>query len=421
MIQEILKALSDCAISRYSITETKTDSIECFFIRRKLDMKRRTDLLEYSVTVYRPFEQDGTAMLGQATVGVHPGQSEDEIKKSLTQAYHSASFVCNPAYELYAGKTDHVRSESMFAEGPQQAMKKMAAAIFENDTAEDAFVNSAEVFVVSKRKHIVNSAGVDVSFHTENINGEYVIQCVVPQDVETHHQFSYRKVDAEALAADVKESLELTRERAKAVEAPQAGSYRLILSGQNLQEVLSFYDNRSAASMVYQKYSDYAPGMAVQGEDIEGDALTIELKAVEPYSPEGIPMVDRMLMENGTLKMLQAPKRFADYLGIEPTGYYGCKSVPTGSTPFAEMKSRPYLYVTTFSDFQMDAMSGHFAGEIRLGFLYDGEKVTPVTGGSVNGDITQAQKNFVFSKERFVTANYEGPYAVAMEDVAVAG
>jgi hypothetical protein len=69
----------------------------------------------------------------------------------------------------------------------------------------------------------------------------------------------------------------------------------------------------------------------------------------------------------------------------------------------------------------MDIMTGHFGGEIRLAFLYDGEKVTPVTGGSVNGSILAVQANMLFSKERYQNDEYEGPYAVRIEGVDVAG
>ena len=76
----------------------------------------------------------------------------------------------------------------------------------------------------------------------------------------------------------------------------------------------------------------------------------------------------------------------------------------------------------TFSDFQMDAMSGHFGGGIRLAYLIEADgTVTPVTGGSVNGSILEAQRSLTFSKDRYVTASYEGPYAVRLKGVSIAG
>lgn len=66
-------------------------------------------------------------------------------------------------------------------------------------------------------------------------------------------------------------------------------------------------------------------------------------------------------------------------------------------------------------------MSGHFGGEIRLAYLVEDGKITPVTGGSVNGNLIEAQQNVVFSQDRYVSAGYEGPYAAKFENVSVAG
>ena len=66
-------------------------------------------------------------------------------------------------------------------------------------------------------------------------------------------------------------------------------------------------------------------------------------------------------------------------------------------------------------------MTGFFGGEIRLGYLFDGENVTPVTGGSISGNFIELQNNLVFSKERYKDSKYEGPFAVRIKNVQVAG
>lgn len=132
-------------------------------------------------------------------------------------------------------------------------------------------------------------------------------------------------------------------------------------------------------------------------------------------------MKDREMIKDGRLLMIHGGNRFAQYLGIEPTGDFGGFRVPAGQVSLAEMKAQPYLEIVNFSDFQMNDYTGHFGGEIRLAFFYDGEKVVPVTGGSVNGNIFEAQKTLVFSREMQVEKNFEGPKAVCMDKVSVAG
>lgn len=423
MIEKIKSVLKKAEIAAYTINETRTESAECFFIRKNLDMKRRTDLAEYQVTVFHPFVKDEKPMMGSSSAQIYPEMDAAEIESVLRSAYYAASFVGNPVYELVTGEErEHIPSDSTLAgRGLFDNMKDMAEALFAADTEEEVFLNSAELFVRRLLKRIVGSGGVDVSYETCEVSGEYVVQCISPQDVETYHSFSYRNLDTENLRREVKEAMKMTIARAQAVRSPQAGEYRVLLSGEQMRTFLSYYLERSSSSMIYQEYSSYQSNMPVQGESIRGDALTILLKAREPYSQEGIPMKDRVLLENGVLRTIHGNNRFACYLGIEPTGIYDSILVPVGETPLCEMKKEPYLHIVSFSDFQMDSFSGSFGGEIRLAFLYDGETVTPVTGGSINGNILNVQEQMTFSKERYQNGRYEGPYAVSLKGVQVAG
>ncbi|MBR3470486.1 MAG: hypothetical protein IKH28_12480 [Lachnospiraceae bacterium] len=69
---------------------------------------------------------------------------------------------------------------------------------------------------------------------------------------------------------------------------------------------------------------------------------------------------------------------------------------------------------------RLDAL-GKTLPEGVTAFRFDGEKVTPVTGGSINGSIIDSQTNMHFSKEIQKSANFVGPYAMCFEDVSVAG
>ncbi len=423
MIKQIRAVLEQLGIAEYRIVESVQESLESFFVRKKLDLKRRTDLTDYSVVVFCPHEKNGKRMLGSSAVNIHPGMETDEIRETLQKAYQAAALVCNEYYELNRGeKEDFVASNSRFAgQSLEESTRQIVEALYASDTSGKVFINSAEVFARRVVSRIVNSRGVDVRYETCLVSGEYVVQCIEPRDVETYHSFSYDDAEIDALRRDVAEAFAMTQARAEADRPPRAGEYTILLSGKNLQEIMQYYCVRSSAGIIYQKYSNYQIGDHVQGDAVQGDALTIYMKAKEPYSDEGIPMKDRMLMENGILKMFHGGCRTSYYLGIEPTGDYHSISVPVGSRTMEELKSSPCLHIVSFSDFQMNVLSGHFGGEIRLAFLYDGEKVTPVTGGSINGSILEVQGNMIFSKERYRNDEYEGPYAVRMENVKVAG
>ena len=179
---------------------------------------------------------------------------------------------------------------------------------------------------------------------------------------------------------------------------------------------------------IYAKYSSFKLDENVQEKTadggscpVKGDSLSITLIPSVPYSSEGTFMTKRQLLDNGVLKIYHGNVRFSRYIGVEPTGDYRSIKVEPGSTSIEDMKKEPYLQIVNFSDFQMDDFTGHFGGEIRLAFLYDGDTVTPVTGGSINGSIIEAQSSMLLSKETQVEDGYEGPLAVCFDNIPVAG
>lgn len=419
MIERIQNALKKCGISLWRINETTEETAELFFVRKQLDTRRIKDVRKYEVTVFRDVEDKR----GFTSVKLIASMEDAQVEEELKGAYYAAQFAANPTYELADPvKAPLAKKTGELAEAPlAQSAGKMVKALFAPDTHEDAFVNSAEVFVLRYRNRILSSEGTDVSYTNAVVKGEFVVQCREPEDVEIHNRFVYDELEEKALSDKVSEALTFVRDRARAQRILTSGKYDLVLSGDAVGEVLSYYQNRSAAHVVYARYSTWQRGEDVQGGDVSGERLNVTLCALEPYSEEGTPMEDLPLLEDGRLQAYHGYNRFCRYLGVKPTGGYQKMGCANGTAPFAEMKKKPCLWAVTFSDFQMDAMSGHFGGEIRLAYLIDGDQVTPVTGGSVNGSILEAQKDLTFSTERYVTAKYDGPYAVRLTGVSIAG
>lgn len=422
MLNKILTALHDAGVENYLIEQQMTETVELFFIKKKLDMRRAKDEMLATVTVYRDFESDGAAMRGASDALISPDMDETEIVLALRDAYAAAGHVKNPAFQLYEGRTEpeQVIPSALAAHSLAEDAAAMAEALFRPDTRPDAFLNSAEIFAERRQVRIVSSAGTDVGYVKHRCQGEFVVQCLQPKDVEQYFHFDYDDLDTAALEQKAAAALNTVCDRAKAEKSPAGGEYDIVLSGENVKTVLEFYLRRANASMVYAKYSDYAPGAAVQGEKVHGEKLNITAEPDAPYSAEGIPMAERSFITDGKLQFLHGATRFCRYLGIEPTGNYRRFRVENGAVPFDELK-RGCLYPVSFSDFQMDASTGRFGGEIRLAYLFTDTGVEILTGGSINGSLLEKQDDLTFSAERYTEADYEGPFAVKFKAVAVAG
>ncbi len=424
MINRIKNALEHCGISLWRINDTAEETSELFFVKKQLDTRRIKDVRKYEVTVFRDVEKpEGQPDRGSTSVVLLSSMSDAQLIEELSSAYYAAQFAANPYFDLPDAVSAPLKEKTgTLAQSPlAESAGKMVQALFGPDVHEDAFVNSAELFVARTRQHILASNGLDVSYTDAKVNGEFVVQCREPEDVEIHNTFSYDSLDAQALSQKVSEALTFVRDRARAQKALKSGRYDVVLSGNAVREVLSYYMDRSAAHMIYPKYSTWRSGDPVQGSGITGAKLDLDLCATVPYSVEGVPMEDRPLLREGVLQAIHGANRFCRYLGVAPTGNYSKLLCKNTGPAFEDLKAAPCLWAVTFSDFQMDAMSGHFGGEIRLAYLIEDGKVTPVTGGSINGSLFEAQKNLEFSADRFESANYSGPYALKIRDVSVAG
>ena len=235
-----------------------------------------------------------------------------------------------------------------------------------------------------------------------------------------YHAFSYDALDEEALSKKVAESLVFVCDRARASRTLESGNYDIVLSGNALPTLLSYYESRSSASMLYAKYSSWSVGDDVQ-KAAQGEKLSLTMCATVPYDGEGIAMQDLPLLADGKLLSVHGSNRFCRYLGVKPTGSYSKMRCDNGTVSFDVLKASPCLWVVAFSDLQMDEFSGHFGGEIRLAYLIEDGKVTPVTGGSVNGSLIDSQADLTFSTDRYCTSEYDGPYAVRMRNISIAG
>lgn len=423
MLEKIKKALSKLNIERWRINEVKEESAELFFVKHNLDTRRIKDTHKFTVTVYRQSEKDGKKLVGNMSASVISSMSYEEIENAIESAYYAAQFAMNPYFDAPEKVTsDTIVKQGELASAPlAESAGKMAAAVFAADNNKHAYVNSTEVFCHKTFTHILTSEGTDVSFTDAVCKGDYVVQCKSPEDVELINQFEYDDVDTDALEQGVKEYLDFVYDRACAKRVLKSGKYNVVLSGKNLAEILSYYTEKSAADMIYPGYSAWKIGDGVQG-NVTGDALGLSLVATRPFSGDGIKMKDLKVIDDGRLLAIHGSTPFCRYLGIAPTGAYEktrCEN--KGNVSFEDMKKQPCLWAVAFSDFQMDSFSGHFGGEIRLAYLIEDGKITPVTGGSINGSLIEAQQNMRFSKERFVSAHYEGPYAVEFGNISVAG
>jgi Predicted Zn-dependent proteases and their inactivated homologs len=139
------------------------------------------------------------------------------------------------------------------------------------------------------------------------------------------------------------------------------------------------------------------------------------------YDEEGAPIRDLTLIDHGRAVSYAGSRQFSQYLGMEDSFIPSNLEVTGGTESGEDLRNGDYLEVVEFSDFQVDTITGDIAGEIRLAYLHQGGKTTPVCGGSVSGNLPEMSRTMRFSRESRQYNNLRIPAVTRLQGVTVTG
>ena len=160
----------------------------------------------------------------------------------------------------------------------------------------------------------------------------------------------------------------------------------------------------------------------------KGDTFTI--KAVKelpnssynaPVDSQGAEIRDMYILKNNVPENFWGDVQFSYYLGVQDSFIASNFAAEGGEVSESELRNGNYLEPVEFSDFSVDPITGDIAGEIRLAYWHEGDKVTPVRGGSVSGTLAELIKNVRLSRELSQYDNTLVPSAIRIEGVTVTG
>ncbi len=435
MLQEVLEGLRKRGLLQaWRTLEHQAESRELFLVGARQDMRRAKQVSLLSATVYRDFSRDGRARRGSATVRLHPTQGRRELERVLRAAAGAAAHVLNEAYPLVApgGPAPQAPLAPELAD-LGGALDLLGAVLLEAGAAREgrgARLNSAELFLERGETRVRNSEGVDARFGFFQGSGELIVEAEAPDGaVELYQPLAFARVRPGDLAAELERQLELCRRRAAAVPTPALGSPAVLLTGLAVPELLSYFTFHASAEAAHGRVARFRVGGEVQGPQVDGDPLAVSLEpylehspSSRPYDEDGWPLAPTPLIEQGRLLRWWGPLRWCHYLGCPPTGRLPNLRVGAGSRGLAELRRGGCLEAAVFSDFQCDALTGDFAGELRLGTWHDPDGGRrEVTGGSLSGRLPELAGSMLLSAEHQRLDGYEGPAAVRLASAAVSG
>ena len=403
----------DERVSGYKINVHRKESYELFFIKGKLETLRCTDTCDKSVTVYAA--HDG--FLGDAQFFVYPSTTQAQLKERIDTAVAQALMIRNPAYELPAAETGDYRVETnLDTLSPAELAAQIAQTVFGANQDETCALNSLEIFLVRHTETVINSRGLRKTQIRCNATVEAIPTCNgETQSVELYELIQMGNLDEAALAREIAGKLEDVKSRNSAVTPAAPVSCNVILNAQELAEFFINFPWDLHYSSVYSQSNLYNKGDAIQ-KNPTGDPIGITMAGEyqgcvrsSKFDADGLKLGTIRLIDDGKVLNYYGSNRYGQYLGESPTGELGCLLLDAGTVEDPEFSEGPYLEIRSMSGLQVDFYSDYIGGEIRLAYYHDGNSVTPVTGISVSGKLSEILERIRFSRSTTVFGSYCGP------------
>lgn len=421
---ELLKKLlgENKEVSDYKINFVGTESSELFFVGKKLETARATDVCDILVTVYK--DHDGKK--GESAFSVYESMTEADLKEKIAAAVTRAKLVSNEPYDIVSGKIAQRDVPSNFSDyDPKELAALIAKAVQKADLLVSGAINALEIFVYRHETKVLNSKGVDVTeikydamieaIPTWNENGE---------SVELYEAYRFTEFDEAEIIAEINEKMREVRDRRHAAKPAEKIEADVVLNMQEAGELFSELAGDLNYASVYSHLNLHKLGEDLQHGD--GDKITITMKGEmkgsdysAAFDSDGFELADKTIVENGKVTGYYGMNRFAAYLGEKPTGNLRCVGVNAGTLSDDELEKTTYLECISLSGLQLDLYNDYIGGEIRLAYLHKDGKTIPVTGISMSGRLSNVLSSIRLSDKVKVRRNYGGPYKVLLKGMEI--
>ena len=419
-LDTLLNVLKTSEADAWEVADEEEKGWEFYFIRHSLDQHRAKDVRTFNVKVYRKFDE----FLGSASASIPSDATEEEMRRTIEGLCSDASYVRNPFYTLNKpceAEAEEQQAEEIDLEAISGDFIRTLASVPETATED---LNSYEIFVNKITRRFLNSEGIDVT----TVHPSSMVEAVVNARKDGHEIELYRMLkagtcDREQLTRELKETLTYGRDRLITVPTPALDKPDVVFATDPSLELYRFFASKLYTSMVYRGMSDWKIGDMVAPENLTMRSVRSLPNSSRnvAYDEEGAPIRDLTLIDHGKAVSYMGGRQFSQYLGMESSFIPSNIEVIGGTETEAELRTGDFLEVVEFSDFQVDSITGDIAGEIRLAYLHQGGKVTPVCGGSVSGSFPELLKTMRFSKESRQYNTMLIPSVTRLQGVTVTG
>lgn len=449
MDRRIIDALhAHPGIDDWTLRLERSRGVQIYLVGGEVESIRQDSREAYEVELVNDHPAPGSDLevaRGSATVPLSPDDL-GRLPAILDDAVTMARLINNRPWALAGPEQapDVALTDPDLVEGAGATAAGLRAAdeiraLVERERAAGVRLSGAELFLSYYESELVNSRGATATATSTRVLMEITLLARGTQDeTEYFRQADARRVADLRLADTIHLGAELARDKLRAVP-PRTRQGPVVIAGDALSSMIGgpvtgdpgAFIFQTSARAAYEHLSRFEVGRSIYGEaEPRGDRVTLHANARRPWNvssyrwdSDGLPAQDLLVIEDGVLRARPADLRHAQYLGIPATGRPGVSEVTPGGASRASLVDGggTVLEVLDFSSPNVEALSGDFGMEIRIGYEHGPQGRRPIAGGSVTGNLFEAMADARFSAETAEFAEYAGPAAIRFESLQVAG
>lgn len=430
-MKECVEALESAGgVSAWILRRNRTVERQRYLLRDGAESERNVE--NATITVALHHVDDSGQGEAQFTVA-DDGRPLDA--RLIEDAVFRASLQGNPPYSLpEPGELRSVESKDPALAGEVRAalddVQERVFAALEGER--DVRLSACEIFAARSESEIRTSTGVQARSEATSLLLELVVLAGEGlEGTESYGSYEVRRLSDLRVEEIVATHARRARETLRA-QLPSTRTGPVVLSAGSFRPLLDPFVFATSADSLYRKMTTFSPGDPLLGERvIAGDPLSLSSDATLPYGSESTPFDAEGLalrrvpaIEEGIFREILAPKRYADYLSVAPTGGWHNRVLEPGTAKAEDLlapSDGPVLHVVEFSWLNPDNVRGDFATEIRLGYEITPSGTRVVKGGSLSGNVFDAFANVRFSAETELRGRYSGPAALRFGELNVTG
>lgn len=427
--RELTAALAKTPLSGWEIRRVQDRSHQLYLVFDEVESYRQVQEEKYYLRLYLRHTVGGQDFLGESGWTANPG---DDYDPALAQALARAPLVTNPLFTLPAPPQDYralTLADPRLRDQPEavlwQVRHELSQAVA--STAGIALAG-AELFSHYRQVAYWNHTGLGGSYEETSIQVQFALLAagngLEAESLGWQEASFLADLDLPAVAQRYGR---YAQDQLRA-ELPPSGCFPVVLGEEAVANIFSYLTAQASGEARFQGWSRLSPGAPVI-KDPRGDLLTLSSDpwlpgggASRPFDHHGLALRPVTFIAANLFQQPLADKRYADYLGLPPTGPLTNLRVAPGQTPQAELVSRgPVLELLRFSTLEPNPVTGALSGEIRTGYLHRQGRCQPLKGGALTCLLDEALRDLTLSRETVRRGAYLGPAAIRLAAVEISG